>query len=220
MNTVKMMKSKRKGRSEGPSGRYHHGDLKTALIQAADEILMEQGLEGFSLREAARRAGVSSAAPAHHFGDAAGLLSEVAVLGFKALAKQLQVDPSRGTPTQRLRKQGVGYVRFALAYPGRFQLMFRHDLLSPDHLALQEAGERTLAQLEATIHAMHSMQPHQPLDSHARAALLAAWSMVHGFAHLALDGKLTNPNLHGSMVPDDLLTDVLPKMLESQWPDP
>ena len=66
--------------------RYHHGDLKTALIRAADEILAEHGLEGFSLRAAARRAGVSAAAPAHHFGDTAGLLSEVAVLGFDELA--------------------------------------------------------------------------------------------------------------------------------------
>src|SRR5882757_7165417 len=72
--------------------RYHHGDLKTALIRATDEILAEQGLEGFSLREAARRAGVSPAAPTHHFGGAAGLLSEVAALGFIELAKYLDVS--------------------------------------------------------------------------------------------------------------------------------
>ena len=194
--------------------RYHHGDLKTALIRAADEVLAERGLEGFSLREAARRAGVSAAAPAHHFGGAAGLLSEVAVLGFEELAKNLQVEASQGTPTQRLRLQGMGYVRFATTYPGRFQLMFRRDLLSPDHSALQEAGARSLAQLEETIRAMRSIPAQQPLDPPARAALLATWSTVHGFARLALDGKLAHMNAGATL--DDLLRQVL----ESQWPDP
>lgn len=199
---------------QGPSDRYHHGDLRTALIRAADEILAEHGLEGFSLREAARRAGVSAAAPAHHFGGAAGLLSEVALLGFEELAKNLQVDASQGTPTQRLRLQGMGYVRFAMTYPGRFQLMFRHELLNPDHSALQEAGARALLRLEETIRAVRSIPDRQALDPQARAALLATWSTVHGFAHLALDGKLAH--LDAGTTPDDLLMQVL----ESQWPDP
>ncbi|KAF1706361.1 TetR family transcriptional regulator [Pseudoxanthomonas sacheonensis] len=199
---------------ERPADRYHHGDLRTALIRAADEILAEHGLEGFSLREAARRAGVSAAAPAHHFGGAAGLLSEVAVLGFQELAKNLQVDASQGTPTQRLRLQGMGYVRFAMTYPGRFQLMFRRDLLSPDHPALQEAGRRALLLLEETIRAIRSLPNQQPLDPQAQAALLATWSTVHGFAHLALDGKLAHLSAGAPL--DDLLAQVL----ESQWPDP
>lgn len=201
-----------------PAERYHHGDLKTALIQAADEILVEHGLEGFSLREAARRAGVSPAAPAHHFGSAAGLLSEVALLGFEELAKHLHVEASEGTPVQRLRKQGVGYVRFAFTYPGRFQLMFRRDLLNPEHAALEAAGKRTLLQLEETIRAMRSIPQDQALGARAHAELLAAWTLVHGFAHLALGGKLAN--LHAGATSEDLLAQVLPKMLESQWPDP
>ncbi|MBT2744949.1 TetR/AcrR family transcriptional regulator [Lysobacter sp. ISL-50] len=201
-----------------PVERYHHGDLRIALIQAADRILAEQGLEGFSLREAARRAGVSAAAPAHHFGGASGLLSEVAVLGFDELARHLQTDASAGTPTQRLRMQGIGYVRFALTYPGRFQLMFRRDLLSPDHAGLQDAGDRAMAQLEQTIRAMHAIAPDQPMEARSRVVLLASWSMVHGFAHLALDGKLAH--MHAGATSDDLLTRVLPQMLQSQWPDP
>ncbi|WP_408952040.1 TetR/AcrR family transcriptional regulator [Lysobacter sp. Hz 25] len=211
-----MTQAKRNSR-KAPVERYHHGDLKMALIQAADQILAEHGLEGFSLREAARRAGVSPAAPAHHFGSAAGLLSEVAILGFEELAKHLDVDPSAGTPTQRMRMQGVGYVRFALTYPGRFHLMFRHDLLSHDDAALQAAGDKTLMQLEQTIRAMHSLPSQQSLDTQARAELLAAWSMVHGFAHLALDGKLSQ--LQAATPSNGLLTDVLPKMLENRWPD-
>lgn len=184
------------------------------MIRAADEILAEHGLAGFSLREAARRAGVSAAAPAHHFGGAAGLLSEVALLGFEELAKNLHVETSQGTPTQRLRLQGMGYVRFATTYPGRFQLMFRRDLLSPDHAALQEMGARALAQLEATIRAIRGIPAAQSLDPPARAALLATWSTVHGFAHLALDGKLVHMSAGATL--DELLIQVL----ESQWPDP
>lgn len=202
--------------SGGQPDRYHHGDLKAALIRAADEILAEQGLAGFSLREAARRAGVSPAAPTHHFGGSAGLLSEVAALGFEELARHLQVGGD-ASPTQRLRMQGVGYVRFALAHPGRFQLMFRKDLVSAEHVALREAGARALAQLEGTIRAMRAIRPEQALDSQGRAVLLAAWSMVHGFAHLALDGKLAQ--MQAGAAPEDLLTGVLPEMLQSQWPD-
>ncbi|MGH8223139.1 MAG: TetR/AcrR family transcriptional regulator [Woeseiaceae bacterium] len=208
MNGVKMIRARRnyRPRTRVPE-RYHHGDLRAALIRAADELLAAEGLEGFSLRKAARRAGVSPAAPTHHFGNAAGLLSEVAILGFQELAKHLNVDTSKGTPAQRLRMQGQGYVRFALRYPGRFQLMFRCDLLSPEHAALQEAGARTLAQFEETIRAINSIPQQKPLDSKARAAVLAAWSIVHGFAHLVLDGKITY--LHPEAAPDELVADVL-----------
>jgi len=120
---------------------YHHGDLRDALIKATDAILAERGLEGFTLREAARRAHVSPAAPAHHFGSSAGLLTEVAILGFEELARHIEVEGSAESATARLKQQAAGYVRFALAYPGRFQLMFRYDLLLPDDARLAAASE-------------------------------------------------------------------------------
>jgi len=196
--------------------RYHHGDLRAALIRAADEILAEQGVAGFSLREAARRAGVSPAAPTHHFGGSAGLLSEVAALGFEELGDRLQVSAT--TPTRRLRAQGLGYVRFAVAHPGRFQLMFRKDLVDPAHERLHASGERALAQLEETVRALRKIPPGRALDKPARSALLATWSMVHGFAHLLLDGKLQH--MHEGATSEELLIRVLPDMLLSQWPDP
>ena len=199
-----------------PTDPYHHGNLRAALIRAADELLAEQGLEGFSLRAAARRAGVSPAAPAHHFGDTAGLLSEVATLGFEELARLLHVAGAL-TPVQKLRAQGVGYVRFALSHPGRFQLMFRKDRVSSDHAALQEAGARARGELEDTIRALHGIAPGRPLHADARSELLAAWALVHGFAHLALDGKLSH--MHDGATPDELLKRVLPKLLRDQWPD-
>jgi AcrR family transcriptional regulator len=212
-----MSKVRKHDAQAAQAGRYHHGDLKAALVRAADEILAEEGLEGFSLRAAARRAGVSVAAPAHHFGSAAGLLSEVAALGFIELARHLEVPAGRISPGKRLRRQGVGYVRFALTHPGRFHLMFRRDLLDEDHPGLREAGESALAQLEQTVRAKHKLADREPLNSAARSMLLAAWSLVHGFAHLLLDGKLAH--MHAGATSDDLLEKVLPQMLLSQWPD-
>ncbi len=197
--------------------RYHHGDLRAALIVAADQILAADGLEGFSLRAAARRAGVSVAAPAHHFGSAAGLLSEVAALGFIELADRLRLPAGRLLPAKRLRQQGVAYVRFALAYPGRFQLMFRRDLLDDQHPGLREAGDNAVGQLEQTVRAQLQLTDKQPLNAAARSAILAAWSTVHGFAHLLLDGKLAH--MYTGTSPDDLVEKVLPQMLLRQWPD-
>lgn len=203
--------------THGTQEPYHHGDLRAALIRAADEILAEQGVEGFSLRKAARRAGVSAAAPAHHFSSSAGLLTEVAILGFDALAGHLQV-PDAATPVQRLHRQGAGYVRFANAHRGCFQLMFRRDLLLPDHADLQQAGDRCMRLLEDTVRDIHAIPDGRPLDAAARAELLAAWSMVHGFAHLMLDGKLSH--LHAGAGNEHLLADMLPAMMRGQWPEP
>ena len=209
---------KKTTRRKRPAQHYHHGDLRAALIAAADEILAEHGLEGFSLRATARRAGVSIAAPAHHFGTATGLLSEVAALGFDALTKHLDVDAPEATPTQRLRLQCKGYVQFALAYPGRFHLMFRCDLLDDEHEGLWEAAGKSLAQMERTVRAKHSLAANDPLDAAARTTLLAAWSIVHGFAHLALDGKLAHMH-ETEEAPDEVLDRALTDMLLSQWPD-
>lgn len=197
--------------------RYHHGDLRTALIAATDQLLARGGLEAFSLREAAKIAGVSAAAPAHHFGGAAGLLSEVAALGFTELAANLEIKQGGLTPAQRLRRQGLGYVRFAAAHPGRFQLMFRRDLLSEEHEGLREAGDRALGHLEKTIRLQRGLEVDESLDAGARAAVLAAWSLVHGFAHLLLDGKLAH--LEEGASDAALMERVLPAVLRDIWPD-
>ena len=99
---------------------YHHGALREALILATESLLAERGAEAFSLREVARRAGVSPAAPAHHFGDASGLLTAVATSGFEALSAALEAGDAKGGGDARaaLRGQGQAYVRFALQHPG------------------------------------------------------------------------------------------------------
>ena len=224
LNIVKMGPSVEKKRTRfGKTRRdsrdtYHHGGLRDALIGATDQILVERGVEGFTLREAARRVEVSVAAPAHHFGSAAGLLTEVAIRGFEELTRYLRETPVRAkAPAARLRAQGLGYVRFAIAYPGRFHLMFRRDLLLTDDPRLRSAGQAALGELEQTVRAMRGLDASAPIDRKSRALLLGAWSTVHGFAHLALDGKFDD------IVPRNQLakfvSEVLPDVLRLQWPD-
>ena len=169
---------------------YHHGDLRQALIDATESLLADKGPEGFSLREVARRAGVSPAAPAHHFGDASGLLTAVATLGFDGLAAALREGEARGgrDPRRRLREQGIGYVAFAMRFPGRFRLMFR-DALRADDPELRRAGNDAFGVLENGVRAAFAIPPGRPLGDKAWTALLALWSAVHGYAHLAIAGR-------------------------------
>src|SRR5687767_743727 len=170
--------------------RYHHGALREALIDATESLLAEKGPESFSLREVARRAGVSPAAPAHHFGDASGLLTAVATLGFDGLAAALREAEARGgnDPRARLKEQGVAYVSFALRYPGRFRLMFR-DALRQDDEALARAGNAAFLVLEDGVRLAFATPAGKPLPRKAWTALLGLWSVVHGFAHLTIAGR-------------------------------
>lgn len=169
---------------------YHHGALRDALIAATEALIAERGAEGFSLREVARRSGVSPAAPAHHFGDAAGLLAAVAKLAFDQLTEALQAGNARGgdDPLERLCEQGVGYVSFALAWPGRFALMFRADLFQKSG-DLAASAHTAYVVLEDGIRALYGLAPEAPLNDAQLHALRSTWSVVHGFAHLMLAGQ-------------------------------
>jgi len=168
---------------------YHHGSLRESLIEASEALLAERGLEGFSLREVARRSGVSPAAPAHHFGDADGLLAAVATQAFDGLTAALEAGNARGgdDPVARLREQGVGYVDFALRHPGRFTLMFRSGLTKTE--GLRRSAQAAFATLERGVRELYGVPAGQPLDAAQWNALLSIWSVVHGFAHLALAGQ-------------------------------
>jgi len=169
---------------------YHHGALRQALIEATDALLAEKGAEAFSLREVARRAGVSPAAPAHHFGDAAGLLTAVATLGFEGLARALSAGEARGgsDPRRALREQGVAYVRFALRHPGRFRLMFRSGRLHDD-AELERHAQAAFEVLARGVGRVLGVPDARPMRNDQRRAVTALWSLVHGYAHLAIAGK-------------------------------
>jgi AcrR family transcriptional regulator len=165
---------------------YHHGELHLALIDSARALLTEQGIEAFSLREAARRAGVSPAAPAYHFGDAAGLLTAVAMQGFAELTRIL-ISSAVGahTPADKLQALGRAYIQFAFDHPALFHPMFRKDKLR----ITDELKALAIAAFEPLQQAVRAAAGVDDIHPELLAAMLAAWSMVHGFAHLALDGQ-------------------------------
>ncbi len=168
---------------------YHHGDLRTALLRAGREILEAGGTGALSLREVARRAGVSAMAPYRHFPDRAGLLAAIAAEGFRAFAACLG-DADRATdPRAALLAQGAAYVGFAIGSPAQFRLMFGPELPrdDPDLAMAQAAAYGVLADRVANL-----VTPERRED-----AALACWSMMHGLAMLALDGRL----LPGSAAP-------------------
>src|SRR5512143_2081605 len=111
------------------TGPYHHRGLRDALIASGRALLEEKGLRGFTLRECARRAEVSHAAPAHHFASINDLLAEIATLGFGELAETMAAEARRAgsDPAARLVGQGVGYMAFAAAHPMLFRLMFNRE---------------------------------------------------------------------------------------------
>src|SRR5215218_3535844 len=123
---------------------YHHGDLRRALLQAALEAIAEVGPAAVSLRDLARRAGVSHAAPAHHFGDKAGLLTAVATDGFRRLAATLG---EAYEATGSFLEVGVAYVRFAVTHRAHFEVMFRPELNHTDDPELVRARDAARALL-------------------------------------------------------------------------
>jgi AcrR family transcriptional regulator len=210
LNTVKIGRGKRP-----PRRAYHHGDLRAALIAAAEALVVERGVDGFTLREAARRAGVSPAAPAHHFKDMRGLLTEVALLGFRDFGAALEAADLRGgaDPQARLREQGAAYVAFALQFPGRFLLMFRHDKHDKDNAEFVAAARRAYRVLEDAVRAATGLAPGGALPAEGQGFLLATWSAVHGFAHLALGGEL-GPAPDTKKGRSAILESLLPAMLQ------
>ena len=162
--------------------RYHHGDLREALLKASEELLEDRGLDGFTLREAARRAGVSPAAPKHHFGDVKGVLTEIAIGGFNGLATRLEeADRQGGSTGERLHRQGLAYVGFAMAHPARFDLMFRRSRLNPEDPRLVTAAASAIAPLQRVVTALPRLE--------AAGGALLIWSTIHGFTRLLLDGQ-------------------------------
>jgi AcrR family transcriptional regulator len=166
-----------------PTRSYHHGDLRQAVLTAALAVLGESGPAQLSLRDLARRAGVSHAAPAHHFGDKAGLLTAVAAQGYHLLADTLTAAQQSSADFLEV---GVAYVRFAVDHRAHFEVMFRPDLYHPDDPEVAAARQRAADALYGGVGSVAATGrgPDIPL------AGVAAWSLVHGFATLWLNHAL------------------------------
>ncbi len=161
---------------------YHHGDLRRALLDEAIAAIERGGPAALSLRELARRTRVSHAAPTHHFGDKAGLLTAIASEGFDLLADELHGAFAR---TGSFLEVGVAYVGFAVRHRAHFEVMFRPELLRAGDPALSAARQRSREALYGSIGSV----PLDP-DTDTIGAGIAAWALVHGLATLYLDGNL------------------------------
>lgn len=164
-------------------GHYHHGHLRRAIIDAAVDVIAQDGIGAISLRDLARRAGVSHAAPAHHFHDKAGLLTAIAVEGFELLADSL--EEALDTAPLPLLEVGTRYVRFSVEHPGHFEVMYRPEVYhrdDPDLVAARLWARRVLRAGVST--ASPGLD-----DEVLRSGALAAWALAHGFATLARSGN-------------------------------
>lgn len=158
---------------------YHHGDLKRALIGATADLIAEEGASGFSLRKVARRAGVSPAAPSHHFGDARGLLTAVATEGFERMLASFD-EIAEPDPHRRLIEHGRRYVELAISAPGHMAVMFRNDLIDGDDAALAAAAPQTYERIRSSVRIALDGAAGVDVDS----ATKTIWSTCHGLAHL------------------------------------
>lgn len=176
--------------TDSPRRPYHHGDLRAALLEAAEAELAAHGVERFSLRAVAKRAGVSHAAPAHHFGDADGLLTALATEGFTRFLATQRAHEAAAPPGQpdRLLAAGMGYIAFATGHPALFRLMFassRPDFSDP---ALQQAGRAAYAHLLENVAELRGI-PDASADPAALTDATAIWATVHGLADLLQTGR-------------------------------
>jgi AcrR family transcriptional regulator len=191
---------------------YHHGDLKRALTDAALGLVQEKGPKGFTLREVARRAGVSAAAPYRHFADKAQLLAAVATLGFVQLHKALSATAAKTTDRHaQVIATGQTYVRWAITHPDYYQVMFGSELDKSDNPELLTAGARTFDDLLETIVRCQRAKLLPAGDPRDVAGPI--WALLHGVATLAIGGDLKHVDIKES--PLTLIKRALEAMLFS-----
>jgi len=169
---------------------YHHGDLRRALLSASSTLLEEEGIGALSLREVARKAGVSHNAPYYHFRDRGSLLAALAEEGFAELAREMS-DARAAAPNARARLEACGqaYVRFALRSPARFKMMFRPELAAPsEEAAVAKSSTPALDTLTAAI--IEAQAAGLAPAGDPKPLVLTSWCAVHGLASLWLDGPL------------------------------
>jgi len=196
-----------KDRKRKPRSTYHHGNLRQELLDASSAIIAEQGVEAMSLRDVARRAGVSPAAPYHHFENKDALLDAIACEGFAEL-NRLLVEAREGAtpePTARLHAIGTAYVRFARERPAYFHVMFRRSQTS-------EPSEDQTDPFHVLVEVVQEVRDIDAIGRQVsqRGLVMAAWSLVHGAANLLLDGPLARgiPEL-------DITPDAVPELVVS-----
>src|ERR671923_449319 len=175
-----------------PAAAYHHGDLRRALIDTALAMVTEEGAWNFTLREVARRAGVSHAAAYNHFEDKSALLAEVAALGFQSLRQTMEAAARGQSRSARQAFAGIAaaYVRFGVEHPAHYRLMFGAELADKARRpTLQAAGDAAFAVLTDVLE--RGQASGQVRRDRVRDQALAAWSLVHGMTTLLIDQRVS-----------------------------
>ncbi len=173
--------------------KYHHGDLKNAIIKAGMEILAQQGVDGLSMRKVAKKAGVSYAAPYAHFADKQAIIAAISTEGFQRLYEQVYAAAEAHTadPSQQLIEVAWAYVQFALNEPDYFKITFSGILQQekdyPDFVAISQKNFGLVVTVVQACQAAGVLRP-GPADLMA----VSTWSLVHGFVALALDGQISH----------------------------
>ena len=167
---------------------YHHGDLRAALMTAALSLIDEHGVQGLALSDAAHLAGVSVAAPYRHFKDKEALLAEIAAEGFTmfrdALARAAQSHPD--DKVKRLVEMGVAYVEFALQHRSHFKVMWEAGIAKANYPQIKHSASQAYLLLQEAANDLHP----RAHPSRQQALVRAAWSVVHGYGMLTLEGEL------------------------------
>lgn len=170
---------------------YHHGDLRRALIQAALQIIEQEGAAALTLRAVARRAGVSHTAPYRHYQDKTEMLAVVAEDGFRALKQKIEraFHREKGDPLKKFRAVGIAYVRFARKNKAHYRVMFGPELTDRSvHAGLEAASDAAFQILIDSIKACQDEGLAIPMPT--RDLALFAWSTIHGIIGLFDNKKI------------------------------
>jgi AcrR family transcriptional regulator len=195
--------------------RYHHGNLRAALLEAARLELEETGLDSFSLRKVARRAGVSHAAPAHHFGDVSGLLTALAAEGYRRFVRAMEAGQARMGPGPRAQLQGagLGYAEFAVTEPALFRLIHGSDLTNYADTELSAAAEAAFRHLVRLTVALTGRAEDDPETEREVAAI---WAMAHGASDLVRTGRLKAVSALDGPARERAMLDLLDRVIPAQ----
>lgn len=170
---------------------YHHGDLRTALVSVAADMIGEAGVEAVTMRALSERIGVSRTAAYRHFRDKSALLAAVAQEGFEQLLLRLQAasNAAGGDVLARLQAMGVAYILFAVEHPTHYRLMFTRE--ADDHAAFPPFGAAARAVFDALLSTIEAGQSERAIrDGDARALAQVTWALVHGQSSLLIDRQI------------------------------
>lgn len=177
------------------SKKYHHGSLRTTLIETGLELVSEKGIAVFTLRGVAKRAGVSTAAPYHHFKNKAELLEAMASQGWAMMGERFRIaSEDKETPMEKLAAIGIEYITFAVEHTAYFRVMSRPDLYcSSEPVEYTGAGVEVFEMLNTAV--KNCFPGKEDDDPFIRGRVLEAWVRVHGFATLWIDGPIKATSL-------------------------